>query len=132
MTLLFLNKKTPGYWLIENFDDEYRTDFLFIQASYGVENAEFAVTQLAQTTMRSEIGKITLDTLFRERESLNAGIVGEFVELKFLRSTIVRFIFKRQLTKLQKLGVSIVFGIWMKRITLFVQRKVIFRFVIKN
>ncbi|CAF1517630.1 unnamed protein product [Rotaria sp. Silwood1] len=44
-------------------------------ASYGVEDAEFAVTQLAQTTMRSEIGKITLDTLFRERELLNAGIV---------------------------------------------------------
>ncbi|CAF2740971.1 unnamed protein product [Rotaria sp. Silwood2] len=44
-------------------------------ASYGVQDAEFAVTQLAQTTMRSEIGKIALDTLFRERESLNAGIV---------------------------------------------------------
>jgi len=44
-------------------------------ASYGVEDAEFAVTQLAQTTMRSEIGKIALDTLFRERELLNAGIV---------------------------------------------------------
>ncbi|CAF1648942.1 unnamed protein product [Rotaria magnacalcarata] len=44
-------------------------------ASYGVEDAEFAVTQLAQTTMRSEIGKIALDTLFRERESLNVGIV---------------------------------------------------------
>ncbi|CAF0991663.1 unnamed protein product [Didymodactylos carnosus] len=44
-------------------------------ASYGVEDAEFAVTQLAQTTMRSEIGKITLDTLFRERELLNVGIV---------------------------------------------------------
>ncbi|CAF0884526.1 unnamed protein product [Adineta ricciae] len=44
-------------------------------ASYGVEDAEFAVTQLAQTTMRSEIGKISLDTVFRERESLNIGIV---------------------------------------------------------
>ncbi|CAF1041139.1 unnamed protein product [Adineta ricciae] len=44
-------------------------------ASYGVEDAEFAVTQLAQTTMRSEIGKISLDTVFRERESLNTGIV---------------------------------------------------------
>ncbi|CAF1312022.1 unnamed protein product [Adineta steineri] len=44
-------------------------------ASYGVEDAEFAVTQLAQTTMRSEIGKISLDTLFRERELLNTGIV---------------------------------------------------------
>ncbi|CAG2183633.1 unnamed protein product, partial [Oppiella nova] len=31
-------------------------------ASYGVEDPEFAITQLAQTTMRSEIGKITLDS----------------------------------------------------------------------
>ena len=45
------------------------------KASYGVEDPEFAITQLAQTTMRSEIGKITLDTLFRERENLNLGIV---------------------------------------------------------
>ena len=47
------------------------------QASYGVEDAEYAITQLAQTTMRSEIGKITLDTVFRERELLNIAIVGE-------------------------------------------------------
>jgi len=45
------------------------------KASYGVEDPEFAITQLAQTTMRSEIGKITLDTLFRERDNLNAAIV---------------------------------------------------------
>ena len=45
------------------------------KASYGVEDPEFAITQLAQTTMRSEIGKITLDTLFRERENLNMAIV---------------------------------------------------------
>ena len=45
------------------------------RASYGVEDPEFAITQLAQTTMRSEIGKISLDTLFKERESLNRGIV---------------------------------------------------------
>ena len=45
------------------------------KASYGVEDPEFAITQLAQTTMRSEIGKISLDTLFKERESLNRGIV---------------------------------------------------------
>ncbi|KAK9498008.1 hypothetical protein O3M35_003897 [Rhynocoris fuscipes] len=44
-------------------------------ASYGVEDPEFAITQLAQTTMRSEIGKISLDNVFRERESLNVGIV---------------------------------------------------------
>ena len=48
-----------------------------VQASYGVEDPEYAITQLAQTTMRSEIGKIALDTVFRERESLNINIVGE-------------------------------------------------------
>jgi regulator of protease activity HflC (stomatin/prohibitin superfamily) len=44
-------------------------------ASYGVENAMFAVTQLAQTTMRSELGKISLDAVFAERDALNQGIV---------------------------------------------------------
>lgn len=38
---------------------------LFLQASYGVEDPEYAVTQLAQTTMRSELGKLTLDKVFR-------------------------------------------------------------------
>ncbi|KAL3316455.1 hypothetical protein Ciccas_004897 [Cichlidogyrus casuarinus] len=45
------------------------------KASYGVEDAEFAITQLAQTTMRSEIGKIPLDDVFKERETLNQKIV---------------------------------------------------------
>merc|ERR1719228_3216535 len=45
------------------------------KASYGVEDPEFAITQLAQTTMRSELGKISLDALFRERENLNHQIV---------------------------------------------------------
>ena len=45
------------------------------RASYGVENAMFAVTQLAQTTMRSELGKISLDAVFAERDALNQGIV---------------------------------------------------------
>jgi len=48
--------------------DPYKT-------SYGVEDAQFAITQIAQTTMRSEIGKIALDNVFRERESLNVQIV---------------------------------------------------------
>lgn len=52
--------------------------FRFFQASYGVEDPEFAITQLAQTTMRSEVGKINLDTVFKEREQLNICIVGEF------------------------------------------------------
>jgi len=45
------------------------------KASYGVDNYVFAVSQLAQTTMRSEIGKIDLDKTFEERESLNVNIV---------------------------------------------------------
>lgn len=45
------------------------------QASYGISDAIYALTQLAQTTMRSELGKITLDETMRERESLNHHIV---------------------------------------------------------
>ena len=45
------------------------------KASYGVENCLYAVTQLAQTTMRSELGKITLDAVFAERDALNKCIV---------------------------------------------------------
>ena len=41
-------------------------------ASYGVENLRFAITQLAQTTMRAEIGKLTLDETFESRENVNA------------------------------------------------------------
>ncbi|CAL8092772.1 unnamed protein product [Calicophoron daubneyi] len=44
-------------------------------ASYGVAEADFAITQLAQTTMRSEIGKIVLDNVFKDREALNLQIV---------------------------------------------------------
>jgi len=49
-------------------------------ASYGVEDAIFAVMQLAQTTMRSELGKITLDKTFEERENLNRSIVNAINE----------------------------------------------------
>lgn len=45
------------------------------KASYGVDDYVYAVSQLAQTTMRSEIGKIDLDKTFEERESLNINIV---------------------------------------------------------
>eukprot|EP01023_Acetabularia_acetabulum_P064178 TRINITY_DN8237_c0_g1_i1.p1 TRINITY_DN8237_c0_g1~~TRINITY_DN8237_c0_g1_i1.p1 ORF type:complete len:410 (-),score=69.63 TRINITY_DN8237_c0_g1_i1:193-1422(-) len=45
------------------------------KASYGVDNPLFAVVQLAQTTMRSELGKITLDKTFEEREALNHSMV---------------------------------------------------------
>lgn len=49
--------------------------YLKLIASYGVEDPEFAITQLAQTTMRSELGKMSMDKVFRERESLNISIV---------------------------------------------------------
>lgn len=44
------------------------------KASYGVEDIRFAITQLAQTTMRSEIGSLTLDSVLKERQQLNANI----------------------------------------------------------
>lgn len=46
-----------------------------VAASYGVSSPIYAVQLLAQTTMRSEIGKLTLDKTFEERETLNANIV---------------------------------------------------------
>jgi hypothetical protein len=45
------------------------------RASYGVDQPLFAVMQLAQTSMRSELGKMTLDNTFEERDSLNEKIV---------------------------------------------------------
>ncbi|RKP36531.1 hypothetical protein BJ085DRAFT_20961 [Dimargaris cristalligena] len=45
------------------------------KASYGVEDAEFSVAQLAQTTMRAEIGQMTLDKTLAERNQLNHNIV---------------------------------------------------------
>jgi regulator of protease activity HflC (stomatin/prohibitin superfamily) len=44
-------------------------------ASYGINNYQFASTQLAQTTMRSVIGKLELDRTFEERETINFAIV---------------------------------------------------------
>ncbi|OUS25152.1 paraslipin ['Osedax' symbiont bacterium Rs2_46_30_T18] len=45
------------------------------KATYGVEDYSFAVVQLAQTTMRSELGKMELDKTFEERDKLNQNIV---------------------------------------------------------
>src|SRR5215510_8994850 len=47
------------------------------QASYGITNYIFAISQLAQTTLRSEIGKIDLDRTFEERQMINASVVAE-------------------------------------------------------
>ncbi len=46
-----------------------------VKASYGIANYRFATAQLAQTTMRSEIGKIDLDRSFSERDEINTAIV---------------------------------------------------------
>jgi regulator of protease activity HflC (stomatin/prohibitin superfamily) len=47
------------------------------RASYGIQDYHFAITQLAQTTLRSDIGKIDLDRTFEERQNINASVVSE-------------------------------------------------------
>ncbi len=47
------------------------------RASYGIGNYVFAISQLAQTTLRSEVGKIDLDRTFEERAQMNASVVSE-------------------------------------------------------
>ncbi|MCB1663311.1 MAG: stomatin-like protein [Pseudomonadales bacterium] len=47
------------------------------RASYGITDHIFAISQLAQTTLRSEIGKIDLDRTFEERASINGNVVAE-------------------------------------------------------
>ncbi len=47
------------------------------RASYGIGNYMFAIAQLAQTTLRSEIGKIDLDKTFEERGAINLNVVAE-------------------------------------------------------
>lgn len=51
-----------------------------MKASYGISNYKFAVIQLAQTTMRSEIGKIDLDKTFEERMNINRLVVASIDE----------------------------------------------------
>jgi regulator of protease activity HflC (stomatin/prohibitin superfamily) len=47
------------------------------RAAYGIADYHFAISQLAQTTLRSEIGKIDLDRTFEERATINANVVSE-------------------------------------------------------
>jgi regulator of protease activity HflC (stomatin/prohibitin superfamily) len=47
------------------------------RTSYGIANYTFAITQLAQTTLRSEVGKIELDRTFEERTNINTAVVSE-------------------------------------------------------
>lgn len=67
-------------------------------ASYGVDNPIFAVVKLAQTTMRSELGKITLDKTFEERSTLNRKIVVCFVR-KIIKGTCFECVFSLSLRK---------------------------------
>ncbi len=47
------------------------------RASYGIQDYLFAISQLAQTTLRSEVGKIDLDRTFEERTNINIAVVAE-------------------------------------------------------
>lgn len=47
------------------------------RASYGIQDYHFAIAQLAQTTLRSEVGKIDLDRTFEERTNINTAVVAE-------------------------------------------------------
>ncbi len=47
------------------------------RSAYGISNYRYAITQLAQTTLRSEIGKIDLDKTFEERTAINIAVVSE-------------------------------------------------------
>ncbi len=47
------------------------------RASYGISDYVFAISQLAQTTLRSEVGKIDLDRTFEERTNINIAVVAE-------------------------------------------------------
>lgn len=58
----------------------YTRVFDAYKASYGVEDAEYAISQLAQTTMRSEIGQLTLDHVLKERAALNINITAAINE----------------------------------------------------
>lgn len=77
----------PEQICITNDNVQVRMDgVIFIQvidakkAAYGISNYTFAVTQLAQTTMRSEIGKLALDKTFEERMTINRAVVNAIDE----------------------------------------------------
>jgi len=51
-----------------------------VRASYGIRDYIYAITQLSQTTMRSEIGKLDLDVTFESRENINGSVVASVDE----------------------------------------------------
>ncbi len=76
--------EVPSQTCITNDNIEVNVDGLVYikvmdayKASYGISNYQAASVNLAQTTMRSEVGKITLDDTFSEREMMNENIVRE-------------------------------------------------------
>lgn len=65
----------PGY-----YKSGWMNELTALTYSYGVEDAEYAISQLAQTTMRSEIGQLTLDHVLKERTQLNQNITAAINE----------------------------------------------------
>lgn len=72
-TLVFLTHIKPGRQSIPSTGMSACSE-TNVCDSYGVEDAEYAISQLAQTTMRSEIGQLTLDHVLKERAALNTNI----------------------------------------------------------
>ena len=64
------------------------------KASYGISDYIFSVTQLAQTTLRSEIGKIDLDKTFEERAAINQAFCKIFSDIHDDYNVAYRFFFK--------------------------------------
>ncbi len=64
-----------SFWLV-SYNLSINVHFLSFQASYGVSDPLQAVTQLSQTTLRAEIGRLSLDNTFAERGTLSSRIAG--------------------------------------------------------
>lgn len=57
---------------------------MFLKASYGTKNFIFALIQIAQVTMRSEVGKMMVDDTFKETVKMNEQIVVKFLLTNFI------------------------------------------------
>ena len=73
--LIFAETEQLGLYQVEVDGVLYLRVVDPVKASYGIDNYKYATAQLAQTTMRSAIGKLELDRTFEERGAINAEIV---------------------------------------------------------